>query len=576
VPESRAEEIAKSAEEAITRELQNIGDAVWNWISQEAGKAECSGIDNWKKHWDFQIQAFPQITWAIQPWLERGKCLAEFKKLPLNDESRKDDGKPATPYQRLQDMLLFGEKWLPEEVRDERYYTDNDVRKTLNNPGILWSAHYALVDAKLAARRNTRDFSAWKTEDGKTEHGTPKDSLSGKEEIIGDEKFWEHLVNTCGKDKGNVFTSPGHRYGAMNLIKRLWCRSDKVSYLFDKTKEKIPGFETVEDVAKKNKYGGKYVAILAMDGDDMGKWVSGEKTPEFLNQISADARKYLEPILKKEGKADLRRMLTPSYHLQFSEALANYSTWLASAIVDKFGGQLIYSGGDDVLAMLPADRAIECAETLRSVFRGDSKMKDQRDFHLAIQQDGFVSENAGYPLIVPGKAADVSIGLTIGHCNAPLQMLVKEAQKAEKRAKKEYKKGAIAITVYKRSGEILEWGCKWDCDNESRVALELMRKMTELSSGDNAPVSGRFPYALAGLLSPYELGGEKSIDDGKLKEIILKEFGHVVQQQAKNLEEKRELLEMAGKWLDQTNGKYEDFSKLFLVETFINRARGEN
>ncbi len=575
VQESRAQEFAKSAEKAVCDELKNIGDAVWSWISAEAQKAACSGLENWRRRWDFQIKAFPQISWAVQPWLEREKCLAEFAKLPVNKETDKE-----TPLKRLEDMLTLAEEWLPEDDRDRRYYQNGDIKGKLNNPGILWSAHYALVDAKLAARRNTRDFPAWekedRKEDGTRDKGTPKDSLSGKEEVIGDEKFWKHLLDSYGKGNGNLFSSPGHRYGAMNLIKRLWCRSDKVSYLKDKTGEKLPDFETVEDVAKKNRHGGSYVAILAMDGDNMGKWVSGEKTPRFLDQISQNAREYLEPLLKEKGKAGLRRMLTPSYHLQFSEALANYSTWLASGIVENFDGQLIYSGGDDVLAMLPADRAIECAETLRAVFRGDSAVPNQSNYALAIQQDGFVLERAGYPLIVPGKAADVSTGLAVGHSNAPLQMLVREAHKAEKRAKREYGKGALAVSIYKRSGEILEWGCKWDDENKGRVALKLMKKMTGWSSGDDAPVSGRFPYALAELLSPYGLGRNNTIGDANLKEAILKEFAHVVQRQARNLREKEELLDLAGKWLAQTDGRYDDFGKLFLVETFINRARGEN
>ena len=584
VPEKLAKELAKYAEEAISSELKNIGNEVWKWISQEAEKAGCSGIDNWKRRWDCQIEAFPQTTWAVQSWMERDKCLAEFAKLPVNEKNMKVNGNTVpTPLQRLQDMLDFGEKWLPVKDRDPRYYSDSDRnapekgKTKLNNPGILWSAHYALVDAKLAARRNTRDFPAWKVEDIKMEGGTPKDSLSGKEEIIGDQKFWEYLLATYGKGKGNIFTSPGHRYGAMNLIKRLWCRTDKVPYLLEKTGEKVPGFETVEDIAKNNEHGGRYVAILAMDGDDMGKWVSGEKTPEFLRQISDNARKYLEPILKTQGKKDLRRMLTPSYHLQFSEALANFSTWLAEPIINEFKGQLIYAGGDDILAMLPADRAIACAEALRAVFRGEAPAEHSK-LKLAVTQPGFVLENAGYPLIVPGEKADISIGLAIGHCNAPLQMLVREAQKAEKHAKKEYGKAAVAISVYKRSGEIIKWGCKWD-DGVNLVGLELMKKMTEYSNGDNPQLSGRFPYALAQRLNPYGLENQKceSVSKPDLKEIIMKEFEHIVKQQGKELpnKDKSELIGLARKWIDQTQERLDDFAKLFLVETFINRYRGE-
>jgi hypothetical protein len=108
---------------------------------------------------------------------------------------------------------------------------------------------------------------------------------------------------------------------------------------------------------------------------------------------------------------------------------------------------------------------------------------------------------------VPGPAADASVGIAVGHFTAPLQMLVREAKAAEKRAKTAYGRGALAVSLYKRSGEIVEWGCKWD-NGKDRVALELMRL-------------------------------------GRL-------------------------------WLEQTAGRLEDFAKLFLVETFMNRHRGED
>ncbi len=580
VPRSQAENLAQSAKEAVETELGNIGQSVWRWIEDEAVKAGCAGTDNWKERWDCQIKAFPQITWAVQPWLDRETCLAEFAALPVNKNGADNAGGKSdpTPSQRLQDMLDFGEKWLPKDDRDARFYSDCSKKETLNDPGILWSAHYALVDAKLAARRNTRDFNAW---NNPFPESCLKDSLSGKEEVIGDEKFWQYLLGTYGKGTGNIFTSPGHRYGAMNLIKRLWCRSDKVPYLLSKLglKEgefkRAVRFDSVEDVARRNRHGGSYVAILAMDGDDMGKWVSGEKTPEFLKQVSENAREYLAPILERQGRKYLRRMLTPSYHLQISESLANFATWLAEAVVNKFDGQLIYAGGDDVLAMLPADMALDCAEALRSVFRGEPP-RGHSSFDFAVIQPGFVNANAGYPLAVPGPAAEVSAGIAVGHFKAPLQMLVREARKAEKRAKKECGKGALAISVYKRSGEILEWGCKWD-DGGGRIALELMRLMTEFSNNDS--ISSRFPYALAELVAPYELEkkGRMAVSNEEIRRIILQEFAHVCSRQGEGLsnEERDKLLALAGKWIEQCGDKPEDFVKLFLVETFMNRQRGE-
>lgn len=405
----------------------------------------------------------------------------------------------------------------------------------------------------------------------------------------------------------------------MNLLKRLWCRDDLVSILRERLElkpnqfRKALGFDSVEEVANRNRREGKYVAVLAMDGDEMGKWVSGEKTPQFLDQLSEPAKAYLEPILTEHGCPNLRRLLSPSYHLQFSEALANFATWLAAPIVETFGGELIYAGGDDVLAMLPADQAIGCAQALRAVFRGE-KPENMADMPLNVSKDrnGFVEAGAGYPLMVPGMKADVSIGLAIGHFQAPLQMLVKEAQAAEQRAKQEYDRGAIAFSLYKRSGEIIQWGCKWNSK-----ALPLMQHLEQLSntpeqeSGDGAYLSKRFPYALAGLLQAYQLERKMTVKPKEMQEIIKREVDHVISRQGS------ELIKDAGKnpqaqklhedlrnmilaWLDEcvageeyyqqrseplvqsdnqpsenkAVGRLRDFIQPFLTETFINRAPG--
>ncbi|NLZ62778.1 MAG: type III-B CRISPR-associated protein Cas10/Cmr2, partial [Lentisphaerae bacterium] len=333
----------------------------------------------------------------------------------------------------------------------------------------------------------------------------------------------------------------------------------------------------------------------------------------FLDQLSKPARAYLEPILKTHKCTELRRLLSPSYHLQFSEALANFATWLAAPIVEAFGGELIYAGGDDVLAMLPADQAIPCAQALRAVFRGE-KPKNMADMPLNVSddEDGFVNAGAGYPLMVPGTKADVSIGMAIGHFQAPLQMLVKEAQAAERRAKQEYDRGAIAFSLYKRSGEIIQWGCKWNS-----AALPLMRHLEQLSnspeqeSGDGAYLSKRFPYALAGLLQAYQLERKMTIKPREMEEILIREVDHVISRQGSELIKEagknpqaqklhEDLRNMILAWLgecvageedyqrradplaqsdkqspeNKVVGRLRDFIQPFLTETFINRGPG--
>ena len=119
----------------------------------------------------------------------------------------------------------------------------------------------------------------------------------------------------------------------------------------------------------------KYFAILALDGDEMGKWISGMKCPKLRDQLSEEATAYF----RKHGNTDFLealRPLSPSFHLQFSELLGNFSLHCARRIVEAFDGRLIYAGGDDVLAMVPADTALECARALRAAFRGEKALPE--------------------------------------------------------------------------------------------------------------------------------------------------------------------------------------------------------
>ena len=126
-----------------------------------------------------------------------------------------------------------------------------------------------------------------------------------------------------------------------------------------------------------------------------------------------------------------QRLLSLSYHLQFSEALSNFALRCAGPIVEHFEGRLIYAGGDDVLALLPADTALQCARSLRRAFRGE----DPEVPGFTSPARGFLSsdrwrEHTGkahpenerpIPFLVPGPATDVSAGIAVAHFSAPLQ-----------------------------------------------------------------------------------------------------------------------------------------------------------
>ena len=281
--------------------------------------------------------------------------------------------------------------------------------------------------------------------------------------------------------------------------------------------------------------------MLALDGDEIGKWISGEKTPRFKHQFSdyfdgsgvqrQGALRYFEG----NGGADLletSRALSPSYHLQFSQALSNFALRCARQVVEAHFGRLIYAGGDDVLAMLPADTALECAQALRNAFQG----RTVENTNLASPATGYLSidkDQSGQPIafVVPGPAAEVSVGIAIAHFKSPLQDVVREAQKAEKRAKNQLSRAAVAVSLLKRSGEITEWGAKWD--SGGLALYEAIAKAL-----NDGRISGKFPHRVCELLEPYitiRTGVSKQADaiaDQKTAtELIQKEFSHAAERQ---------------------------------------------
>ena len=243
-----------------------------------------------------------------------------------------------------------------------------------------------------------------------------------------------------------------------------------------------------------------YIAVIAMDGDHMGEKLSGFKTREE--------------------------------HRKFSEKLAGFAS---SVTVNAEDGVLIYAGGDDVLAVVKAPQA----------------------FELAKQWAGKFTETIGE------DGVTASAGIAIGSVKAPLQDLIHEAHAAESRAKYVYGRDALAVSVLKRSGEILKWGCGWG--SKALVIYDALK--------DKGDALADFAHKLAGFLKPYELGRLGAGGWTDMKPVVLAETLHAWKR-ATGAEEAldRKLIET---YLGEEKVKShpEDFLGLVLCEDFINRPR---
>jgi CRISPR-associated protein Cmr2 len=298
--------------------------------------------------------------------------------------------------------------------------------------------------------------------------------------------------------------------GALNLIKKMRGESDKV-----KSKDSLKSEEGKAE---------KYIAVIALDGDHMGGTLSGFKTQD-------EHRKFSQKLMA--FASDVEKMFDEGF---------NVSVGKTAHFVKPDDGFLVYAGGDDVLAVVKATDAFEVAQAI------SKKFKDE-----------------------VGTGLTASVGIAIGSNKAPLQDLVREAQSAEHRAKRDYGRDALAVSVLKRSGETLRWGCKWNS-----AAFAIYRCLVEQEGAFS-----RFAYKLAGFLEPYDLGScdEKAWE--KMSGVVLAETQHALGQ----MDDKDKVVKVQGVLTDELLGKYlkegsvkahpEDYLGLFLCEAFINRKRSD-
>lgn len=174
-----------------------------------------------------------------------------------------------------------------------------------------------------------------------------------------------------------------------------------------------------------------YYAVLLADGDAMGQAI--DKLAEQRNE---------------QGKE-----IGLKLHQQFSKRLDVFASAVRN-IVESHWGALIYSGGDDVLALVPLHSLLACAKALHDRF--DEAWLGEKEDPKPPQNEELWSALHGGKITPP----TLSMGIAIAHYMEPLSDTLKLARDAEKKAKsfpgvKDQAipaKNALAITLSKRSG----------------------------------------------------------------------------------------------------------------------------
>lgn len=353
-----------------------------------------------------------------------------------------------------------------------------------------------------------------------------------------------------------------------------------------KLKEKYQNLIKSTDDKHNNKPN-PYYAVIHLDGDSMGKWLSGENLPEIQYAYNSEVWKKIEEtyidgqitFADKLKKLMPKKLLTPAIHAAISTALRNYSIEFVRKIVEEEHlGKLVYAGGDDVLAFVNLKDLFDVMHKLRWAFSGHIKLKDGQIFVDLTSATGFVEKDGKY-LLTMGPRATASMGVVIAHYKTPLQIVIKKAFEMEKLAKTG-DKNAFAICLMKRSGEERKAKAKWIYDSQDKDTVELLKKITTYfnNTEDNNRrwnLSSGFIQKVASSFSKLKdengnlLAESEGIFSAELKRLVSRSINNLPKEKE---ERKRIILEVAENmeelFFKVSNYNINNFVNLLTITTF--------
>jgi CRISPR-associated protein Cmr2 len=418
---------------------------------------------DWRKIWKRQTGAFPEIYWSV--------CIP-----PKSGEVER----------------LLGRKM----------YSDYD-----------YSAHYTIASLALNARKGMRDFT-------QTNEQGEKDTLSGTREALHTkglkaDKYWSQvaqgLQSQAGGNPSLLRPDGRERLDAWGTVKRFIPLRDFPEIdRFPSTSsvaaadfrrriarqaEEQPGildeleahrrqiaalgvFAPGDGFAKDGELATwDYDGDLLYDStftpqtfdDDYGLKVSEQQLQPARDSLkrlykAADCRPstyYAILMMDADGMSDrIAACQSREEHQAISQALGKFANQVPEIVERRFAGRVVYAGGDDVLALLPAVDALPAATALREAFQA----------------------------AMPG--ATISAGIALVHHRHPLDAALRAAREAEHAAKSVPDKDALCVYALKRSGEAVRVQAKWKYGDDWTVP-ELIEKVRSKFDG---PLSSKFAY----------------------------------------------------------------------------------
>jgi len=396
-----------------------------------------------------------------------------------------------------------------------------EKRRLLSEPPDSdWLVEMDVLGRMMAARKSVRHVPAYRA----TGDVPQKCSMLGSYEQMGPAKFAESKAFWEGFAKNvqlaGTRTRKSERLCAVSLVKRYaWaahlCKQDVLNL----NPQKLRYSDTATVAAK------RWLPPPEVVPDDWnGQWLHWTRRnqeddepacpPKVWEFIQARKKTHSKPptyyailILDSDRIGELlREAASQERSLAVSAALTSFALNDVPHKVEHWSGELIYSGGDDLLALLPAETVVSCATEIRSAYMDN--WTTRVGGKATVSREG--KENklgaSNWTTRVGGKAT-VSAGIAVVHIKEDLRFALEMARKAEKKAK-DAGRDALAMTVCRRSGEHTTTVIGWD---QADAFISLVKAFRD-------GASDRWAYQLRGELPTLQ--GEKLPPEARAGELL--------------------------------------------------------
>lgn len=439
----------KICKDAIDAAWKELTDAVWNQFF----KSIASHDHQSKTIWDRQVHAFWDMNWVIgDEEAGDGSWLDQRKNWRTHYPTHAEGGDLCTLMGNLQEISGFDrlkerdkQKVFYDALRQQKYHSNKRSLGSLNISDGERLCSIALVKRFFPLLDKIEAVIGWRPGGGEVNIiNWPSVSyiaavpwLKGVEKHVGvqDRKLYTGCVAKSISDsykgemetklfgfpeKETFFQLDGHllhQDGILTWDKDGLTGADKElsrKNLLKAHRDLLNAFPKA--ISKEaNTAPSEFYAVLLMDGDQIGAMIG----------------QHAEIIKKGLG--------------YFTQAVKNY---FAPKSGNPANGVLIYAGGDDVLALLPLDSAIEAADALRKEYA--------EAFEQAIKE---VPDDKGKP---EAENFTLSGAIVFAQYKIPLSAVLKTAHKAlDSVAKEQNGRNSLALVVMKPGGVSAQWVTCW-------------------------------------------------------------------------------------------------------------------